>query len=63
MYCEPKSRFGHSRFEFLHMNCELIFALLVLLIYIPSSLSLDYHSQIQFVFFHSQMYSIYDLNQ
>ena len=46
MYCEPKSRFGHSRFEFLHMNCELIFALLVLLIDILLSLSLDYHSQV-----------------
>ena len=29
---------------------------------IRDRLSLDYHSQIQFVFFHSQMYSIYDLN-
>jgi hypothetical protein len=27
------------------MNCELIFAFLVLLIDIPLSLSLDYHSQ------------------
>ena len=55
MYYELKSRFRHSRFTFLgFMNCELIFALLVLLIDIPLSLSLDYHSQ---------MYSIYDLNQ
>ena len=38
------------------MYCELksIFALLVLLLDIPLSLSIDYHSQ---------MYSIYDLNR
>ena len=53
MYCELKSRFRYSRFRtFLH-ELKSIFALLVLLIDIPLSL-IDYHSQ---------MYSIYDLNQ
>ena len=36
------------------MNCELIVALLVLRIDIPLSLSLDYHSQV---------YSMHDLNR
>ena len=36
------------------MNCELIFALLVLLIDMPLSLSLDYHSQV---------YSMHDQNR
>ena len=45
MYCELKSRFRHSRFAFLFMNCELVFALVVLLIDIPLSLSLGYQSQ------------------
>ena len=45
MYCELKSRFRYSRFRtFLH-ELKSIFALLVLLIDIPLSLSLDYHSQ------------------
>ena len=58
MYCELKSRFLETFLKkvIIHsfMNSELIFALLVLLIDIPLSLCLDYHSQV---------YSIYDLNQ
>ena len=53
MYCELKSRFLDILGLHSFMNCELIFAILVLLIDIPLSLSLDYHSQ---------MYSIYGLN-
>ena len=60
-YCELNSKFRHSTFEVYIPSCvgtryqvlrKLIFALLVLPIDIPLSLSVDYHSQV---------YSMHDL--